>query len=139
MPLKHLTYFLAGINTKYFWNIPEENYFALLRVLYLFTKSFLSPFVDIASTFFDSSFNLFSTTICFALFGVIILYKLFSLSSKSVVFTKLAIWFLLPKFACVNLAVKLSDANLLNTWVVIYLSWSWSVVILFSISLVFVL
>ena len=42
------------------------------------------------------------------------------------------------KFACTNLAEKFSDVTLLNSWVVIYLSWSWSVVILFSISLIFV-
>ena len=25
VPLKYLMYVLAGINTKWFWNIPEEN------------------------------------------------------------------------------------------------------------------
>ena len=28
VPLKYLMYFLAGINTKQFWNIPEEQFFA---------------------------------------------------------------------------------------------------------------
>ena len=43
------------------------------------------------------------------------------------------------KISCDNLAEKFSDVNLLNSWVAIYLSWSWSVAILFSISLIFVL
>ena len=50
-------YFLAGINTKLFWNNPEEKYFSQLRMLNLFIKSFVNPFVDVALTFFDSSFN----------------------------------------------------------------------------------
>ena len=33
---------------------------------------------------------------------------------------KLAISFLLAKFPCFNLAIKLSADNLLNSWVVIY-------------------
>ena len=45
----------------------------------------------------------------------------FSLLSKSVLFAKPAISLLLNKFACLNLAVKLSDVNLLNSGVVIYL------------------
>ena len=40
------------------------------------------------------------------LFKVIFLYKFFSLSSKSVFFTKLTVSFLLAKFACANLEVK---------------------------------
>ena len=110
-PLKYLTFFLAGINTKQFWNIPEEKYFAPLRILNLFIKSFVNPFVDIALTFFDSSFNSF-------LFDV----TSFSLLSKSVLLTKLAISFLLAKFARFNLAAKFSDVNLLHSGVVIYLS-----------------
>ena len=58
---------------------------------------------------------------CFVLFEVGFLLKSFSLSLKSVFFTKLAISFLLNKFTCVNLAEKISDVNLLNSWVVIYL------------------
>ena len=46
---------------------------------------------------------------------------------------------MLAKFACFNVAVTFSNVNLLNYWVVIYLSWSWSVVILFSVPLIFVL
>ena len=52
-------YSIAGINTKLFWNIPKEKYFAPLRMLNLFIKSFVNPFLDIALTFFGSSFNLF--------------------------------------------------------------------------------
>ena len=54
-------------------------------------------------------------------------------------FTKLGISCLLAIFALPNLAVKRSDVDILNSWVVVYLSWSWSIVILFSISLIFVL
>ena len=70
----------------------------------LFIKSFVKPFVDIALTFFDNSFNSF-------LFDV----TSFSLLSKSVFFTKLAISFLLPKFACFSLALKFSEINFLNS------------------------
>ena len=68
-------YFLAGIKTKYF---------APLRILNLFIKFFVSPFVNIALTFFDISFN--------------------SLLFKSVLFTKSAIPLLLAKFAIYLLA-----------------------------------
>ena len=34
---------------------------------------------------------------------------------------------MLAKFACANLAAKFSPLKLLNSWVVIYLSWLWSV------------
>ena len=47
--------------------------------------------------------------------------------------------FMLAKFACANLAVTFSAVNLLKSWVVIYVPWSWSVTVLFSISLIFVL
>ena len=43
---------------------------------------------------------------------------------------------MLAKFTCANLAAKFSAANLLNSGVVIYWSWSLSV-IFFSISLIF--
>ena len=66
-------YFLAGINTKQFRNIPEEKYFPILRILNLFIKSFVNHFIDIALTFFDSSFNSFLFDVTF-----------FSLLSKSV-------------------------------------------------------
>ena len=57
--LKYLIYFLVGINKNWFWKISEKKYFPPLRILYPFIKSLVSPFVEIASTFFDSSFNLF--------------------------------------------------------------------------------
>ena len=44
-------YSLAGINTKELCNFPEKKDFALLRVLNLFIKSFVNPFVDIALNF----------------------------------------------------------------------------------------
>ena len=89
-------------------NIPEEKYFAPLRILNLFIKPFVNPFVDVALAFFDSSFNSF-------LFEVTFLFNFFSLSLKSVFFTKLAISILLAKFVCANLAVKLSNVILLNS------------------------
>ena len=68
-------YSIAGINTKPFWNIIKEKYFDPLRMLNLFIKSFVNPFLDIALTFFGSSFNLFLFDATF-----------FSLLSKSVNF-----------------------------------------------------
>ena len=127
VPLKNLMYFLVGINTKQFWNIPEEKCFAPLRILNLFIRCFVNPFVDIALTFFDNSFNSFLFDVTF-----------FSLLSKSAFFTKLAISCLLAKFAYLSLAVKFSAASFLNSWVVMYLLWSWSQVTLFSDSLIFV-
>ena len=88
--------------------MPKEKYFARLRILNLCIKFFVNPFVDIALTFSDSSFNSFSISTCFILFEVTFL-------SKSVFFTKLTISFLLAKFACANLAVTFSAANLLNS------------------------
>ena len=58
----------------------------------LFMKFFVNPFVGIALTFFNSLFNIF-------LFDL----TSFSLLSKSVFFTKLAISFLLAKLADFNL------------------------------------
>ena len=63
----------------------------------------------------------------FWLFAVMFLLKLDSLASKSV----FAI-----KFACANLALKTSATKVLNSGVVIYLSWLWSVSS-FSISVIF--
>ena len=65
-----------------------------------------------------SFFNSFSTSKCFVLFVVIFLLRLDSLASKSV---------FVIKFACANLALKTSAAKVLNSGVVIYLSWLWSV------------
>ena len=75
---------------KWFCNTPEEKCLATLRILYSFIKSFVHLFVGIPSTYFDSSFNSFSTSTCFVLFELILLLKLNSLLSKSALFTKLA-------------------------------------------------
>ena len=87
---------------------------APLRLLNLFIKSFFNPFVDIALTFSGSLFNLFSTSTCFVSFDETFLFELFSPSSKSVFYTKLAISLLLAKFTCGNLALKFSDDTILN-------------------------
>ena len=63
-------------------------------------KSFVNPFVDIALTLLDSSFDSFLLDV-----------TSFSSLSKSVFFTKLA----LSLFACFSLAVKFSDVDLLNS------------------------
>ena len=59
--VKNLKHFLYEKYIKLFCNVSEKKYFAPLRILYPFVKSFVNPFVDIASNFFDSSFNSFST------------------------------------------------------------------------------
>ena len=51
--------FLGGLNSKYFWNILEEKYFAPLKILNLLIESFVNPFVNIALTFSQSLFNCF--------------------------------------------------------------------------------
>ena len=96
-------YIFTDINTKQICNILEQKHFAPLRMLYVFIKSFVNPFVDIAITFSDSLFSSFSLSTCFVLFEVISLSKFFSLSSKSVIFTKLAILFLFAKFGLLTL------------------------------------
>ena len=111
VPLKYLIYLLAGINAKQNSNIPKEKYFTVLRMLNLFVESFVNLFVDTALNFLDKLFNSF-------LFNVIS----FSLLSKSVFFTKLAVSLLLAKYCGFSLAVKLSNVNLLYSWLVIYLS-----------------
>ena len=68
-------YFLAGINTKWFWKIPKEKYFTPLKIIDLFVKSFLNPLVDIALTCSDSP---------------LILYGFFSLLSKSIFFYEIS-------------------------------------------------
>ena len=73
------------------------------------------------NSFANSSFNLI-------LFDV----TSSSLWSKSAFFTKLAKSLFLAKFDCFSLAVKFSDVNLLNYWIVIYLPWSWSVAFYFQ-------
>ena len=69
-----------------------------------------------------SIFYSFSTTKWIVLSDVTFFFKSFSFSSKSVLFTKLAISLLVARFACVNLSAKFSAVSLLNSGVVIYLS-----------------
>ena len=79
-------YFLIGVNTEKCWYIPEEKYFAPLRILNLYIKSFINLFFDIALIFSDSSFNSFSRSTCFLLFEVKFSFTFYNLSSKSVSF-----------------------------------------------------
>ena len=95
-------------NFKIFLN---KKIFAPSRIFNLFIKLFVNSFADIAFTFFDNSFNSFLSEVIF-----------FSLLSKFVVFKKLAISLSLAKFACFTLGVKVSDVNLLNSCVAIYLT-----------------
>ena len=76
--------------------ILRKNILLHLRILNLFIN-YVGPFVDIALTFFDSSFNSF-------LFDV----KFFRSLSK------VAITVLLANVACFSLAVKISDVTLSN-------------------------
>ena len=71
----------------------KKNIVAPLDILYQFIKSFVNLFIDIASTFFDSSFSSFSTSTPFVLFKLILLLKLIILLSKLVFFTKSEISF----------------------------------------------
>ena len=64
-------------------------------------------------------------------------FKCLVYQQKLSFFTKLAISLLLAKFACANLAAKYFDVKLLNSGVVLYLSW-WPV-IFFSILQIFLL
>ena len=74
-------------------------------------------------TFYDSSFNSFSTSTCFVLFE-----EHFYLSSlnyhQNMSFYEISNTLLLAKFVFANLAVKYSSVKLLNHAVVIYLLWS---------------
>ena len=78
------------------------------------------------------------TSIRLVLFEAIFLFEFFSLFLKLAFFTKLVILeisVLLAIFACPNSAAESFNVNLLNSLVVTSLSWS--VVILFLISLTF--
>ena len=68
MLLKNSVYLLAYINTKKFRNTPEEEYFAHLRILYPFIKSFVNPLADINPTFSDSSSSSISTNVYVVIF-----------------------------------------------------------------------
>ena len=78
---------------------------------------------------FFNLFNSFSTSKFFVLVAVIFLLRLDNLPSKSV---------FVIKFACADLALKTLAAKVLNSGVVMYLSWFW-LLNLFSISGIFVL
>ena len=58
-------------------------FFCTIRILYLFLKSSINPFVDTSLTFSGSSCSLFSTSTCFDLFDLTFLFRFISLSSKS--------------------------------------------------------
>ena len=107
-----------------------------LRILYLFIKSSVNPFVDISLAFFAKSSSFMINSIRLALFEVTYLLIFFSFSLKYVSFTKSTISF--AKSACFNLAATWTAVKLLNSCVVIYLPSSQSN-IFFSISLNFVL
>ena len=72
--------------------------FLPLRILYQFTKSLVKTFLDVISTFSDSSPCLFSSNISFVLFEVVFL----SSSSKSVFSTKSLKSALVAKHSCLN-------------------------------------
>ena len=74
--VKNLKHFLYEKCIKLFCNVPKEKYLAPLRTLYPFIKTFVNPFVDIAWTFFNSSFDSNSTSTCFVSFVLILVLKL---------------------------------------------------------------
>ena len=78
VPLKYLMYYLTGTNTRSF--IPKQKYFEPLKILNLYNKSFVNPFVDFALTFSYSSFNSFATSTSFVSFEVTFLFKFSSLN-----------------------------------------------------------
>ena len=88
-------------------------------MLFSKVKSLVRAFADIASTFFDSLFNSFSTSTFFVSFEVVFLLIFFFLTSKFLFFTKLAISFLISQFPCDNVAAAFSAVNLLNSGAVI--------------------
>ena len=92
-------YFKAGINFEIFL---KKIYFASLRTLNSSIILFVNPFVDIALTFLDSSFNSFLLDVKFCIWLL-----------KSVVFVKLSITVLLAKFTSFDLEANFSDVNLL--------------------------
>ena len=119
--VKNLKYFLYEKYIKWFYIVSEEKYLAPLRVLYPFTKSFVSPFYDITFTFLIA--HLIQTSTYLVLFELFFLLKTNSLLSKSVFLMKLVILLLLATFAQFNLKSKIYIVNLLYFGVVIYLSW----------------
>ena len=111
--LKYILYYLSLQNICLLAEI--------LNNFVLSSSKWLMPLKYLESNVF-SFFNSFSTSKFF-------LFRLYSLASKSVFVTT---------FTSANLALKASAAKALNSGVVIYLSWLWSVSF-FSISVIFVL
>ena len=95
-------------------NIPFNNQLATLLLLF-------SIRADFCATLFVRLVSLSSVSICFVLFEVNYLLKVFSLSSKYLFSTKPSISALLAQFVCFNLTATFSADNLLNYLVVIYL------------------
>ena len=91
-------------------------------MLHLFNKYCVNTFVDNSLFSPDRLFSFFSSSANLVLYVVTFLLIFFSLSSKSVFFTKLAISFLLAKLSHFNLAIKRFAINLLNLGVAMYLS-----------------
>ena len=121
--MSSLKYLIVGWNTKCFWDLSLEKYFAPSRMLHLFNKYCVNTFVDNSLFSPDRLFSFFSTSTNLVLYVVTFLLIFFSLSSKSVFFlTKLAISFLLAKLSRCNLAIKRFAINLLNLGVPMYLS-----------------
>ena len=55
-PPTHVKILKSGWNVKLFGNLSSPRYFAKLRMNYQFSKSFVSPFVNISVTSFARSF-----------------------------------------------------------------------------------
>ena len=108
-----------------------------MPIKYILPSKKSYPVFDICVTAYVKSVIFYLASTYYVLFEVTFLFKLTSLSSKSVFLRKAEISFLLAKFACANLTAKSCDVNLLNSWILIYLASSWSV-IFYLISLIFV-
>ena len=63
-------------------------YFAPLKILHPFIRSFVNPFIDISLTFPDRSFSFFSTSTYLVLFEVTFLLIFTSFLSKSAFFLR---------------------------------------------------
>ena len=107
MLLKNLKHFSTDKNINYFCNIPEEKYFAPLRIVYPFIKSLLILLLILMQPFLID--HLINFQKIFVFFELILLLKLISLLSRSVFVTISAISFLLAKFTC---ACAVSDFKL---------------------------
>ena len=77
MRLKNSRHLLADVNTKQFGYTPEEKYFAPLKILYLFIKSFVNSLLDISLTFMLYYLFFFATSLCLVSFEVTLLLFFF--------------------------------------------------------------